>query len=188
MKIETIISEIEKALQNKCFLSALALTLVLPDICGQYDYPEIYNRKDDYNGHRGQGGAYAKWYDNNIRKNNVDPEALIDLMDGWSCWKLRCQFLHNGSIDLDDVMSSEEKRVHFKLISSEFSNSETTLGGYSAIFYDEEKKNCTINLDIVNFCEVILEELKHSYLNNKRFIEETDSASLNYIEINIMSR
>ena len=33
------IEAIEKALDNKSFLPALALALTLPDICGQIEYP-----------------------------------------------------------------------------------------------------------------------------------------------------
>ena len=43
-----IIKEIEKALDNEMFLSALALTLTLPDICGKAEYPELGNKPERY--------------------------------------------------------------------------------------------------------------------------------------------
>ena len=68
MKWEMFVEAIEDALDKECFLPALALTLVLPDICSEYEYPTIYKKKDEYNGHKGQGAAYAKWYDEYIYK------------------------------------------------------------------------------------------------------------------------
>ena len=101
MKLKQIADEITDAINKQCYLPALALTLVVPDICAKYYYPEIYNKKEEYNGHRGQGAAYAKWYDECIGKYNVDPETQIGLLDGRSCWRLRCDLLHEGSIELD---------------------------------------------------------------------------------------
>ena len=33
------IDEIEKSLENECYIAALALALTLPDICGKAEYP-----------------------------------------------------------------------------------------------------------------------------------------------------
>ncbi len=55
MKVDQIAIAIKNAIEKRCFLPALALSLVIPDICAQYDYPEIYNKKSEYNGHKGQG-------------------------------------------------------------------------------------------------------------------------------------
>lgn len=182
MRIAKIVDEIENAIQKKCFLPALALTLVIPDICAQYDYPEIYNKEEEYKEHKGQGAAYAKWYDENIGKYDLNPIAGIGLIDGRSCWKLRCGFLHSGSVDIDDVISDGEKCVTFKLISSKYSDLKGTIGGYSYISYSEDKKNQEIELDVVNFCGKILAVLRESYLNDKRFINETENKILNYFE------
>ncbi|WP_273832345.1 hypothetical protein [Guptibacillus sedimenti] len=35
------IKDIKIALNNKSYLSALALSLTLPDICGQIEYPDL---------------------------------------------------------------------------------------------------------------------------------------------------
>lgn len=182
MRIDKIATAIEDAIKKRCFLPALALSLIIPDICAKYDYPDIYNRKVDYNGHKGQGAAYAKWYDENIGNYDIEPETGVGLLDGKSCWKLRCEFLHSGSIDLDDFVSIDGKHITFKLISSEFSNLEWTIGGWSSIMLSDDKQECAIELDIVNFCGKILEVLKHSYLTDDGFINETDNKALNYIE------
>lgn len=40
-----LIKDIENALRNKSYLSALALSLTLPDICGGVEYPPIQTQK-----------------------------------------------------------------------------------------------------------------------------------------------
>ena len=182
MRIDRIASAIEDAIEKRCFLPALALSLVIPDICAKYDYPDIYNKKAEYNGHKGQGAAYAKWYDEKIGKYDIDSITGIGLIDGRSCWKLRCEFLHSGSIDLNDFMSKDDKHITFKLASSKYSDLKYTIGGCSGVRYSEDKKYQDIDLDVVNFCGEILAVLKHSYLTDNNFVNETDNEALNYIE------
>lgn len=182
MRIERITNAIEDAIEKKCFLPALALSLVIPDICAKYDYPEIYNKKSKYKGHKGQGAAYAKWYDNNIGDYDIDPKTGIGLLDGRGCWKLRCEFLHSGSVDLDEFMSIDDKNITFKLISSNYSDLRWTIGGCSSVRYSDDKKNQEIELDIVNLCGKILAVLKETYLKDESFIKETENKLLNYTE------
>ncbi len=182
MRMNRIADAIEEAIEKRCFLPALALSLVIPHICAKYDYPDIYNKKAEYDGRKGQGAAYSRWYDDNIGNYDIDPTTGIGLLDGRSCWKLRCEFLHNGSVDLDDFMSIEGKQITFKLISSEYSNLKYRVGGASGVKYSEDKKNQDIELDIVNLCGKILAVLKHSYLTDDNFIKATENEALNYVE------
>ena len=138
MRMDRIAVAIEEAIEKRCFLPALALSLVIPDICAKYDYPDIYNSHAEYNGHKGQGAAYAKWYDENIGNYDIDPLTKIGLFDGRSCWKLRCQFLHSGSVELDEFMSINGKHIIFKLTSSQYSDFKYTLGGCSGVKYSED--------------------------------------------------
>lgn len=182
MRMDKIAAAIEDAIEKRCFLPALALSLVIPDICAKYDYPDIYDKKNEYNGHKGQGAAYSKWYDENIGNYDIDPTTGIGLLDGRSCWKLRCEFLHSGFVDLDDFMSVGDKHITFKLISSQYSNLKYGIGGWSGVEYSEDKKNQDIELDIVNLCGKILAVLKYSYLTDDNFIKTTENEVLNYIE------
>ena len=86
MRMDKIATAIEDAIEKRCFLPALALTLVIPDICAKYDYPDIYNKKAEYNGRKGQGAAYSKWYDENIGNYDISPLTGIGLIDGFACW------------------------------------------------------------------------------------------------------
>lgn len=183
MRVDKIIESIEDAIEKRCFLPALALSLVLPDICAQYDYPKIYDKKAEYNGCKGEGAAYAKWYDENIGNYDIIPRTGIAPLDGKNCWKLRCQFLHSGSIDLDHFMSGDDRHIEFSLVAMETSALNCgIIGGCSSIEYDKDMKNLRIELDVVNFCGKILEVIKYSYLMDQNFIAQTDGQALNYIE------
>lgn len=202
MRIEMLVDAIEDAIKKKCFLPALAMTLVLPDICGQYDYKKIYDKKERYNDRTGQGAAYEKWYDNNIlptekpdyEKSDMSleaREAFQDLADkttltGRHLWKLRCGFLHEGAVDLDKEMCDKDTEVHFKLIATPFSNFEYTLGGISGA--SKCGDTYEIEVDIVQLCGKILAVLKHSYISNPDFIEKTDMKKINYKEIHYEPR
>ena len=48
-----LIDDMNKALDNDCFLSALSLALTLPDICGKAKYPDEKSTKK----------RYIDWYD-----------------------------------------------------------------------------------------------------------------------------
>ena len=157
MRMDRIADAIEDAIKKRCFLPALALSLVIPDICAKYDYPDIYNRKAEYDGRKGQGATYSKWYDENIGNYDINPITGIGLLDGRSCWKLRSEFLHSGSIDLDDFMSTDDKHITFQLTSSQYSDFKWAIGGWSRVMYSDDKKNQDIELDIVNLCGKILE-------------------------------
>lgn len=176
MKMDIIATAIEDAIEKRCFLPALALSLVIPDVCAQYDYPELYKQRGS------NGKAYAKWYDENIGNYDINPTTGIGLFNGKSCWKLRCEFLHSGSIDLDDFMSIDDKHITFKLISSQYSDLKYMIGGFSNIIYSEDKRNQYIELDIVNLCGKILAVLRHSYLTDDNFIKATENRALNYIK------
>jgi hypothetical protein len=41
------IKDINLALTNKSYLSALALSLTLPDICGQIEYPDLKKKMEN---------------------------------------------------------------------------------------------------------------------------------------------
>ena len=53
--LENLIKEIMSSLDHKNYLSALALTLTIPDICGKIAYPKI-------TGEGAVGKRKAKWY------------------------------------------------------------------------------------------------------------------------------
>lgn len=196
MTMNIIVAEIENALQKRCFLPALALTLVIPDVCAQFDYPNIYSKKEEYQGRKGQGAAYAKWYDENVRKYELPDMEQVDLsiderkqyedyyekttLKGKHCWKLRCELLHNIYLDIDDEMSADKDIVNFKFIVPE--ETESIWGGSTTIASTNFNNinAITIELNISIFCKKIIEIFRNTYLTNQKFIDSTELHKLNY--------
>jgi hypothetical protein len=87
-----LINDMNKALDNDCYLSALAIALMLPDICAKAEYPEEKsNRK-----------RYITWYDEYIGECFKDPESdKTPYLSGEVIYSLRCNFLHQGTPNVE---------------------------------------------------------------------------------------
>lgn len=111
------IKDIKLALVNDSYLSALALSLTLPDICGKIEYPHF---KYD-NGKRNVGKQYATWFDNWVNHYYADPrgwtidyeKAKYPIFTGEMCYSLRCAFLHDGNSDIDNWGDKEDKDFYY---------------------------------------------------------------------------
>ena len=96
--ILNLINDMNKALEYECYYAALAIALMLPDICSKAEYP---NNKT--------GKRYIKWFDNFIGKyekcnknNEVTP-----YLSGKIVYSLRNSFLHLGNPNVDNNIIDE---------------------------------------------------------------------------------
>lgn len=114
--IKDIFYDLEKAIENKAYFSALALALIIPDICGKIAYKNLNNKE-----------KYIKWFDDwvypyleVIRDEDVDFAKFDELVkfDGEVCYALRCSFLHAGNYDLNNGKNNV-KITRFKLCVSD---------------------------------------------------------------------
>ncbi len=79
--METILKEIERALEARLWYAAVVLALTLPDICAKLEAAP--NARKD-----GQQARYRRW----CRRNLSDRFGLSDDL----CWYLRCGVVHEG--------------------------------------------------------------------------------------------
>lgn len=94
------INDVHIALQAGAHLSALALALTLPDICGKVEYPELNGKL-----------AYIGWFDRyalelfessaESHPNNKPIDERLQF-DGKACYSLRCAFLHAGEAQIQN--------------------------------------------------------------------------------------
>ena len=112
------VEEIERAIANKMYQSALALALTLPDICGNAEIPSPH-----------VGMRYRVWFDKHVAPLYM-PKYILGveepnrrIMTGDICYALRCSYLHSGNDDIDnkgrDAIISEYDTDHiitYKLI------------------------------------------------------------------------
>ena len=95
----SLIDDMNKALDNDCFFSALSLALTLPDICGKAKYPTDGNKK-----------RYIAWYDEYVGAYEQCPgeEGKMPYLSGEVVYQLRCSFLHQGNPNIDKSKINEE--------------------------------------------------------------------------------
>lgn len=125
-------ADVTKAFEAGAYLSALALALTIPDICGEHLYP---GRKV---GHR-----YKKWFDEYVAvfylegiedDATISAEKRISDVDNWTteapcrayfsgqdCYALRCTFLHEGTNDIsNEKLSAHQRTIQFRVFEGPF--------------------------------------------------------------------
>lgn len=164
------INDIHLALANKSYLSALALALTLPDICGEIEYPDLTNK----NGYREVRKQYAAWFDDWVNQYFADDTGWTDgynkaknpYFTGEMCYSLRCSFLHSGNARIKDWGNSEDKEFYY---SYEF---RLTIGGadshgVSWPYYPNNdskvQKNRIVSINVEKLCDSICRAAERYY-------------------------
>ena len=103
-----LIEDMNQALDNDCFFSALALALTFPDICGKAKYPNAKTRQ-----------RYINWYDEYVGCTEKCPGyEMMPYLSGEVVYSLRCSLLHQGNPNIEKEKITEEncKIDHFTLL------------------------------------------------------------------------
>lgn len=105
------INDINIALNNKSYLSALALSLTLPDVCGKIEYPHFKNQNRK---------RYVAWFDDWVSHYFADNTGWTDdykaknpIFTGKMCYSLRCSFLHDGNSDIKNWGEQEDTDFYY---------------------------------------------------------------------------
>lgn len=108
-----LVNDMRSALNAECYFAALAIALMLPDICGKAEYPKMKNGKE----------RYIKWYDENIGEYDKCPkqnenEPVMPHLTGEIVYQLRCCFLHEGNpmIEAGKIKQEENEIDSFILV------------------------------------------------------------------------
>lgn len=88
--IRLYVSDIENSLKNKCYFSALAMSLALPDICGTAEYPHETSTAK----------RYIEWYNKYLGEYMSDDRGN-PYLSGEVVYNLRNTLLHTGSPNID---------------------------------------------------------------------------------------
>ena len=95
--VELYVNDIENALKNKSYFSALAMSLALPDICGTAEYPNETSTAK----------RYIEWHNKYLGKYMSDDRGNPYLC-GEIVYNLRNTFLHTGSPNIDSNKVKDE--------------------------------------------------------------------------------
>ncbi len=178
---------IKKAYSDGNYMAALALSLTIPDICGQVEFPEI-NYKTFGKGYVGE--RYKKWFDLHLKQYYGEEEimhtdlAALDnktkrVFNADICYALRCAVLHSGNDDVARANSAYNFMIYATNIDIEVPISIT---GLSLSSHSTEEYRQVIVLDLYQFCNWISIEAEKSYNQNKNAFKK-HMLPINYITI-----
>lgn len=159
--ITKLINEINKSLTSGCYMSALMVTLTLPDICGKAEYPNANKQKE----------RYTKWFNEYIGKyehSSLSPEEMPKL-NGELVYCLRCAVLHEGN---PNTKGKNNDISYFELIWEEQEGS-AICTGYSMIHREYNKYNewqiieKKMSINIRDLCNKICTSAQYYYDKNQ---------------------
>ena len=103
--VNRIIDEINISLENGCYMAALSLALMLPDICAKAKFPNEKSNKK----------RYVDWYDEYIGQYEIAPdqdeENQMPYLSGEVVYSLRNSVLHQGTPNIADGKGNINKFV-----------------------------------------------------------------------------
>lgn len=162
--VQQIIESVQDAVAKECWLPALTTALIIPDIMGQIEFPDLVNK----HGRRSVGKQYKFWFTKHVVHhfaneegwdaggNPINPYFTADM-----CYQLRCSILHQGSDDIEHEYSFEnEEDAEYEY---EFELRVNACNSYGASWitpHGEEKvfKTVRVCIDIKTLCIAICEE------------------------------
>ncbi|MCM1524998.1 MAG: hypothetical protein NC120_11125, partial [Ruminococcus sp.] len=143
--IDKYVEDIKKSLENKCYFSALALALALPDICGMAEFPDETSI----------GKRYMQWYDKYMSRERNDKAGKKSWLNGEIVYNLRNTYLHTGSPNINgnkikDKTNQINKFVLFLGDDTQNHDSQNTFN-----ICDGKIKYKAMIVDVTNLCNNI---------------------------------
>lgn len=162
--IEIYTTNIKQSLKNKCYFSALALALTLPDMCGMAEFPNETS----------VAKRYIDWYDNYIghyMKNDDEIDKNNPWLSGEVIYNLRNTFLHQGS---PNVIGSKVKETSNQLDDFMLLLGDGTVIQQAAFSLDLGYGEVTyrnILVDVTYLCDWLCDAALWYYRNNENKFE-----------------
>ena len=108
--IDYFIQEIKKAIDSKLYLSALHLSLTLPDILGKLQYPEY--------GEKQSKQRFIRWFNENVYDSfgRLPTDKFFEgvpKIDGENVYQLRCKLFHESHNDIKEDTGINEFVLSF---------------------------------------------------------------------------
>ena len=151
--VELYVNDIENALKNKSYFSALAMSLALPDICGAAEYPNETSTAK----------RYIEWYNKYLGEYMSD-DSSNPYLSGEIVYNLRNTFLHAGSpnIDSNKVKDEANQLDGFGLILGDG----TKIWSATLFINTSIVKLRTMIVDVTYLCKTICDRSLWYYKNN----------------------
>ncbi len=154
--IVKIVEDINKALDCEAYLSALSLTLMLPDVCGKAEYPNLK-----------VGEHYKKWYDEYIGKYETYDGRSTPYLSGEVVYSLRNSYLHQATPNIDKTKIKDSQNIidNFVLQIQPKNQVDIYADTSSVINYGVMEKR-TYNVNVRRLCFIISQTALGYYKEN----------------------
>lgn len=157
--VNRIIDEINISLENGCYMAALSLALILPDICAKAEYPDLGNKR-----------RYIAWYDEYIGQYEIAPdqdeENQMPYLSGEVVYSLRNSVLHQGTPNIADGKGNINK---FVLVVQRQNGFNIYADTSAIITHNGDTANAIreYRVNIGRICLIITATAKKFYFDNK---------------------
>jgi len=150
-QFQPLLDSITDAVNDRNRIAALALALMLPDICGKIQRPA-----------ESTGQRYAKWWADNFTNTYRYGTGPSDYVTGAEVYQLRCAYLHEGS----------ERQSSKKKLSAVIDKFNFTISKQLHL----TKQGTIVSLHVQTFCEDMryhVEEWEKNVLNKHPHMQTT---------------
>lgn len=165
--VPVLISECRKALEQDMLFIALAVALILPDICAKAQYPDICGKT-----------RYIKWGDEHFSPYEKSPctsnnNPIMPYLSGKVVYSLRCMFLHQGTpnIERNKIDEPENQIDEFVLEIDKHTGLYNSGDSCEIEQFFNGKEFVTTNrhyrINVRNFCWKICRIVENHYRENK---------------------
>lgn len=163
--VNQLIADMNNALDHNCYFAALALALVLPDVCAKAEYPNEKSNKK----------RYVDWFEEYIGQYEKCPQGDFDeesapYLSGEVVYQLCCEFLHQGTpnIDAERIIAEENRIDHFTLVIESKKPFDIYSDVASVGWSITSTNKCrTYRVNVRRFCLIIAAVVKNFFSNNK---------------------
>lgn len=159
--ITRLINDINAALDAEAYISALALALTLPDTCGKAEYPDLKTKE-----------RYLKWYEEYIGQHERYPveEGEIEnpYLSAEVVYQLRCNLLHQGTIDVEKEKIEEECcQIDNFILITESAKSPAIYPDASSVLISENEISRGYRVNVRRLCFLLTRMATVYYEKNK---------------------
>lgn len=169
--LQELIEDMNKALDNDCYLAALSIAFMIPDICGKAEFSNCGSKK-----------RYIAWYDEYIGQYAKAPdEKGMPYLSGEVVYKLRCSFLHQGTpnVDKNEIIEECCQIDEFRLIKQKKNDLELY---FDTASFDHDVNNPyrTYDVNIRRLCFIIARCAECYYNKNTEKFDFFNCSIVNY--------
>ena len=152
--VKIYVMNVERSLKTKCWFSALALSLTLPDICGSAEFPDETSTAK----------RYIEWYDKYLGEHMASGDNT-PFLSGEVVYNLRNTFLHSGSPNIDSSKVKQETNQLDKFVL--FVGDGTLMWSMSGVIACPPASYRIMMVDVTYLCRTICAASLRYYQENR---------------------